>query len=149
MDLHQIKLLPSKRKKRKRVGRGESSGHGKTSGRGHHGYKSRSGSTGRRWYQGGETPLFRRIPKRGFSNAPFRKEYAIVNVGELERFPEGSEVTPELLLNERLIRKLKDGVKILGEGELTKPLTVRAHKFSKQAVEKIESVGGSAVELGK
>ncbi|CAM3497482.1 50S ribosomal protein L15 [Hydrogenibacillus schlegelii] len=144
MKLHELKPAPGSKRKRKRVGRGTSSGHGKTSGRGHKGQKARSGGGVRPGFEGGQNPLVRRVPKRGFSNAPFKKEYAIVNVESLNRFPDGAVVTPEDLLQARIIRDLKDGVKILGDGELTVRLTVRAHKFSKSAVEKIERLGGKA-----
>lgn len=147
MDLNQIKQLASERKKRKRVGRGEGSGHGKTSTKGHHGQKSRTGGRPKPQYIGGQTPFALRIPKRGFNNARFRREYAIVNVRDLEKLEEGTEITPEVLLAKGLIRDLKDGVKVLGDGELSKKLVVKAHKFSELAREKIQAQGGSAVEL--
>jgi len=126
-----------------RKGRGTGSGLGKTAGRGHKGYKARSGSGTRPGFEGGQMPLVRRIPKRGFTN-PFSKVYSLVNLKDLDRFEEGTVVTPELLKEEGLIKKLNDGVKILGDGELTKKLTVQAHKFSKSAKEKIEALGGKA-----
>lgn len=130
--------------RRKRVGRGPGSGHGKTSCRGHKGQNARSGGGVPAWFEGGQTPIYRRLPKRGFKN-PNAKEYAEVNVGTLERYFEAGEVvTPELLLERRVVRKLgKDGVKILGNGELTKSLTVKAQAFSASAVKKIEAAGGS------
>lgn len=130
-------------KPRKRVGRGMSSGHGKTSGRGHDGQNSRSGGGTRVGFEGGQMPLFRRVPKRGFTNI-FAKEYATINLDELNRFEENTVVTPELLFSEGIIKrgKAKDGVKILGDGELTVKLTVQSQKFSKSAAEKIEAAGG-------
>ena len=133
-------------KERTRVGRGVGSGLGKTSGKGHKGQKARTGGKIRRGFEGGQTPLYRRIPKRGFKNH-FRKEYAIVNVADLERFDEGTVVNQELLLTEGVIRKELDGLKVLGNGEITKKLTVVAHKFSKEAAKKIEAVGGKIEEV--
>ncbi len=131
-------------KPKKRRGRGPGSGLGKTSGRGHKGQKSRGSSKVEPWFEGGQTPLHRRLPKRGFKNFN-KKFYAVVNVKTLEeKFNEGEEVTPDVLLERGIIKKIMDGVKILGEGELTKPLRVKAHAFSKSAVEKIERVGGKA-----
>ncbi|MGO8673652.1 MAG: 50S ribosomal protein L15 [Capsulimonadaceae bacterium] len=128
--------------RRKRLGRGPGSGHGKTSGKGHKGDKAR-GNT-RPGFEGGQTPTHRRLPHfRGFK-ALFKKRFAIVNLSALERFEDGSLVTPELLLAERVINDIKDGVKILGDGELTRKLTVQAHHFSKSAQEKIEARGGAA-----
>ncbi len=128
---------------RKRVGRGMSSGHGKTSGRGHDGQNSRSGGGTRVGFEGGQMPLFRRVPKRGFTNI-FAKEYATINIEELNRFEENTVVTPELLFSEGIVKRgrAKDGVKILGDGELTVKLTVQSQKFSKSAAEKIEAAGG-------
>ena len=130
-------------KKRKRVGRGTSSGHGKTSGRGHDGQKSRSGGGVRPGFEGGQMPLIRRIPKRGFTNI-FAKEYAIINVEDLNRFEDNTLVTPELLISEGMVKrgKVVDGLKVLGDGDINKKLTVKAHKFSKTAAEKIEAAGG-------
>jgi large subunit ribosomal protein L15 len=142
MKLHDLKPeVPSK--ERKRVGRGISSGHGKTSGRGLGGQKSRSGGGVRPGFEGGQMPLMRRMPKRGFTNI-FAKEYAIINVSELNRFEEGTVITPELLIKEGLLKrgKIVDGVKILGNGSIEKKLTVKAHQFSKTAAEKIEAAGG-------
>jgi len=132
-------------KPKKRLGRGIGSGLGKTSGKGHKGQNSRSGGGVRPGFEGGQMPLFRRIPKRGFTNI-FAKEYAIVNVEELNRFPENTVVTPELLFNEGVVKKGKaiDGIKILGDGEVKIKLTVQAQKFSKTAAEKIEAAGGKA-----
>ncbi|MBO8157486.1 MAG: 50S ribosomal protein L15 [Bacillaceae bacterium] len=141
MKLHELKPAEGSRKKRNRVGRGMASGNGKTSGRGHKGQKARSGGGVRPGFEGGQTPLFQRLPKRGFTNIN-RKEYAIVNLETLNRFEEGTEITPELLLETGVISKLKSGVKILGNGKLEKKLTVKAHKFSASAKEAIEAAGG-------
>ncbi len=142
MKLHELKPAEGSRHARKRVGRGIGSGLGKTSGRGHKGQNARSGGGVRPGFEGGQTPLFQRLPKRGFYNFN-RKEYAIVNLDQLNQFEDGTEVTPELLLETRVIRKLKSGVKILGKGTVEKKLTVKAHKFSKSAQEAIESAGGN------
>lgn len=141
MELHTLTPKPGSRKDRKRVGRGPGSGNGKTAGRGHKGQGSRSGTKQKRNFEGGQMPLVRRLPKRGFTNI-FRTEYVIVNVGQLDRFPAGSEVTPELLLAEGVISKPGDGLKVLGDGNLKIALTVKAHKFSKKALEVIEAAGG-------
>jgi large subunit ribosomal protein L15 len=148
MELHTLSPKPGSRKDRKRVGRGPGSGNGKTAGRGHKGQLSRSGHTHRRNFEGGQMPLIRRLPKRGFTNI-FRKEFVIVNVGQLERFPAGSEITPDVLLAEGVVSQLRNGVKILGDGTLSRKLTVRAHKFSKKAQELIEAVGGSCEVIGQ
>lgn len=143
MKLHELKPAEGSRKNRKRLGRGMASGHGKTSGRGHKGQNARSGGGVRPGFEGGQNPIYRRLPKRGFHN-PNRKEYAIINLDTLNRFAEGTEVTPELLQQNGLIKDLKSGLKILGDGELSTKLTVKAHKFSKTAQEKITAVGGTA-----
>lgn len=143
MKLHEMKYTEGSRKSRNRVGRGPGSGNGKTAGRGQKGQGSRSGGGVRLGFEGGQTPLARRLPKRGFTNFT-RKEYAIVNVESLNRFENGTEVTPELLIETKLVRKELDGIKILGQGELEKTLTVKAHKFSKSAVAVIEQAGGKA-----
>jgi large subunit ribosomal protein L15 len=148
MELHNLSPKPGSTKQRKRVGRGPGSGSGKTAGRGHKGQLSRSGYTRRRNFEGGQMPLIRRLPKRGFTNI-FRKDLVIVNVGQLERFPAGSEVTPEVMLAEGLIRVLADGVKVLGDGTLTVKLKVRAHKFSRKAQQAIEAAGGACEVMGK
>ena len=148
MELHNLSPKAGSRKDRKRVGRGPGSGNGKTAGRGHKGQLSRSGHTHRRNFEGGQMPLVRRLPKRGFTNI-FRKDFVIVNVGQLERFPAGSEITPDVLLAEGVVSQLRDGVKILGDGTLSRKLTVRAHKFSKKAQELIEAVGGSCEVIGQ
>lgn len=126
------------------MGRGISSGLGKTSGRGQKGQGARSGGTKGAAFEGGQMPLHRRLPKRGFNNRAHATEYATVNVSALSRFASGETVTPELLLESGVLSKLKDGVKILGDGELNVALTVKAHRFSKGAVEKIEAAGGKA-----
>ena len=128
---------------RKRVGRGPGSGTGKTSGKGHKGQNARSGGGVRPGFEGGQLPLFRRLSKRGFNNYNFRTVYATVNVGDLERFEEGTTVTKELLIEVGLVKKELDGIKVLGNGELTKKLTVKADKFSSTAKAKIENVGGT------
>ena len=130
-------------KTRKRVGRGAGSGLGKTSGKGHKGQNARSGGGVRPGFEGGQLPLFRRLSKRGFNNYNFRTVYATVNVGDLERFEEGTTVTKELLIEVGLVKKELDGIKVLGNGELTKKLTVKADKFSSTAKAKIENVGGT------
>ncbi|WP_461201274.1 50S ribosomal protein L15 [Anoxybacillus sp. TBDG-1] len=142
MKLHELQPAPGSRKERNRVGRGIGSGNGKTSGKGHKGQNARSGGGVRIGFEGGQTPLFRRLPKRGFTNI-HRKEYAIVNLEALNRFEDGTEVTPELLLETGVVSKLKAGIKVLGNGELTKKLTVKAHKFSTSAKEAIEAAGGT------
>lgn len=131
-------------KKNKRVGRGPGSGHGKTSCRGGKGQTARSGGSIPPHFEGGQMPLSRRIPKRGFRNALFKKEYEIVNVETLNIFEAGTVVTPELLIQFNVVKGDKDGIKILGDGDLSINLTVKAHKFSKSAVEKIEKSGGKA-----
>ncbi|UOF91912.1 50S ribosomal protein L15 [Fodinisporobacter ferrooxydans] len=143
MQLHELKPAEGSKHTRKRVGRGIGSGHGKTSTRGHKGQNARSGGGVRAGFEGGQTPLFRRLPKRGFNNTVFATEFAIVNLNQLNKFEAGAVVTPELLLEKRVIRKALDGVKILGQGELAVSLTVRANAFSKSAVEKIQAAGGT------
>lgn len=143
MKLHELKPAEGSRKVRNRVGRGIGSGNGKTAGKGHKGQNARSGGGVRLGFEGGQTPLFRRLPKRGFTNIN-RKEFAIVNLSTLNRFEDGTEVTPELLLETGVISKLNDGVKVLASGAVEKKLTVKAHKFSSSAKEAIEAAGGSA-----
>jgi large subunit ribosomal protein L15 len=140
----EITSIAGKHKARRRVGRGTGTGRGKTCGRGHKGSLSRSGATSVSLYEGGQMPLFRRLPKRGFSNFKFETRYKIVNVSQLERFDEGATVGVEQLSNAGLIDSLKNKVKILGDGELTKRLQVMAHKFSKTAEQKIVASGGTA-----
>lgn len=141
MKLHELKAVKGARKSPKRVGRGTGSGLGTTAGRGNKGQKARSGGGVRPGFEGGQMPLTRRLPKVGFTNI-FAKEYAEVNVSALERFDDGTEVTPELLKKSGVIKNLKDGVKVLGDGQLTKSLVVKAHKFTRSAQEKIEAAGG-------
>ena len=137
-------LMPSVPKKsRKRVGRGESSGLGRTCGKGANGQKSRSGKGVKPYFEGGQMPLYRRVPKRGFSNALFKKEYAIITLDLLNRFEDGAEVTPEMLIENGLVRDLKDGIKVLGNGTLDKKVAVKAHKVSASAKAAIEAKGGS------
>ncbi|MFD1850687.1 50S ribosomal protein L15 [Oceanobacillus bengalensis] len=141
MKLHELKAAEGSRKNRNRFGRGMSSGNGKTSGRGHKGQNSRSGGGVRPGFEGGQMPLFQRLPKRGFTNIN-RKEYAIVNIETLNRFEEGTDITPELLLETGVVSKLNAGIKVLGNGAIEKKLTVKAHKFSASAKEAIEAAGG-------
>ncbi|WP_040953106.1 50S ribosomal protein L15 [Gorillibacterium massiliense] len=141
MKIHELTPAPGSTSARKRVGRGIGSGTGKTSGKGHKGQKARSGGGVRPGFEGGQNPLFRRLPKRGFKNVN-RKEYAIVNLDDLNRFEEGTEITPIVLVETGVIKDVKDGIKILGNGELTVKLTVKANKFSQSAIEKIQSAGG-------
>ncbi|MDQ0247631.1 50S ribosomal protein L15 [Priestia abyssalis] len=141
MKLHELKPAEGSRKERNRVGRGIGSGNGKTSGKGHKGQNARSGGGVRPGFEGGQTPLFRRLPKRGFTNIN-RKDFAIVNVDTLNRFEDGTEVTPELLIETGVVSNAKDGIKILGKGTLSKKLTVKANKFSSTAKEAIEAAGG-------
>jgi len=146
MRLHDLKPAPGSRKSKKRVGRGPGSGHGKTCGRGMKGQKARAGDSIPPYFEGGQMSLVHKIPKRGFKNI-FKKVYAIVNVGDLERFEDGTVVTPDLLRQVRLIKGRYDGVKILGDGELSRRLEVHAHKFSKSAEEKIKTAGGKVVVI--
>ena len=142
MKLNELSASPEA-KKRKRVGRGPGSGMGKTSTRGEKGQKARSGASISAWFQGGQTPLYRRIPKRGFNNARFETRYATINVSDLDKFfNDGDVVTPEALKEKGIVKKQLDGVKVLGSGELSKKLTVKATRFSQVAITKIESAGG-------
>lgn len=143
MKLHELSPNPGSTKEIKRIGRGHGSGQGKTAGKGHKGQKARSGGGVRPGFEGGQTALARRIPKRGFNNI-FATEYAVVNVADLDRFVDGTVVDAELLIASGLIKKELDGVKVLGNGELTKNLTVKAAAFSASAKEKIEKAGGKA-----
>ena len=146
MELSNLKPKKGARHAKKRVGRGPGSGHGKTSGRGEKGQKSRSGYSGKRGFEGGQMPLHRRLPKRGFTNI-FKKDYAVVNVSDLERFDNGASVDEAMLRQAGLVKGSHDGVKVLGDGELSKKLTVSATKFSKSAREIIEKAGGSCQEI--
>ena len=146
MNLSELRPAEGSRKKRKRIGRGPGSGWGKTSGRGEKGQKSRSGYSSRVGFEGGQMPLNRRVPKRGFHNL-FRTEYATINIGRLAEL-EGSSFSAESLMQAGVIRKLKAGLKILGDGELGRAITVEAHKFTAQAKQKIEAAGGKVVWIG-
>lgn len=147
MKLHELKYTEGSKKNRKRVGRGTGSGYGLTAGRGENGQKSRSGGNIRQGFEGGQNPLYRRLPKRGFSNAPFKKEFATINIDRFNKFNDGDVVTVEMLVELGMISNVKDGVKILGNGQLDKKLTIKAHKFSKTAVAAIEAKGGSVEVL--
>jgi large subunit ribosomal protein L15 len=146
MELSNLKPKKGARHAKKRVGRGPGSGHGKTSGRGEKGQKSRSGYSGKRGFEGGQMPLHRRLPKRGFTNI-FKKDYAVVNVSDLERFDNGASIDEAMLRQAGLVKGSHDGVKVLGDGELSKKLTVSATKFSKSAKEIIEKAGGTVQEI--
>ena len=143
MKIHELTPAPDSNKEVKRVGRGHGSGNGKTAGEGHKGQNARSGGGVRIGFEGGQMPLARRIPKRGFNNI-FATKYAVVNVSDLNKFKEDTVVDTELLIASGLVKKVNDGVKILGNGELTAKLTVKAAKFSQSAIEKIEKAGGKA-----
>lgn len=143
MDLNTLKPALGSVKNRKRIGRGAGSGHGKTATKGHKGQKARSGGVKPAGFEGGQMPLQRRIPKRGFTNI-FRKEYAVVNLSDLAKMAGSDPITPEVLKQKGLIKDMKAGVKVLGMGELTTKLTVHAHKFSKSALDKIQAAGGKA-----
>lgn len=144
MKLNELKYNEGSKKDIKRLGRGSSSGTGKTSGKGHKGQNARSGGGVRPGFEGGQLPLYRRLPKRGFSNAMFKTSYAVINVSDLNMFEEGTEVTPELLKEMGIIKKELSGIKVLGNGSVEKKLTVRANKFSNVAKQKIEAAGGKA-----
>ena len=146
MKLHELEKNAGATQKRKIVGRGRGSGLGKTSGKGHKGQNARSGGGVRAVFEGGQTPLYRRLPKRGFNNARFETVYAVINVSDLNRFENGTVVSPALLKEVGLVKNQLDGIKVLGNGELTKKLTIQANKFSKTAVEKIEK-SGSKIEV--
>jgi large subunit ribosomal protein L15 len=146
MNLTGLKPPAGQKHSKKRVGRGMGSGLGKTSGRGHKGARAISGYSMMRGFEGGQMPLHRRLPKRGFTNI-FKKEFAIVNLGDLEKL-EGSAFTPDVLLERGVIKKLGDGLKVLGTGELTRAIEVSAHAFSKAAMEKIQAAGGKAEVIG-
>ncbi len=144
MKLHTMSRPEGAIQTRKRVGRGAGSGLGKTSGKGHKGQNARSGGGVRPGFEGGQLPLFRRLPKRGFSNAPFKKEYAVINLSDLNKFENDAVVTPELLKEMGVVKNSLSGIKVLGNGTLEKKLVVRAHKFSNKAKEEIEKLGGKA-----
>lgn len=144
MKLHELRPSEGSTKSKKRVGRGSGSGLGTTSGRGNNGQNARSGGGVRPGFEGGQMPLFRRLPKRGFNNAKFTKSWTIVNIEDLNIFEAGAVITPEVLLECGLLRKMQYGLKVLGDGELTKAITIKAHKFTQSAIEKIEAAGGKA-----
>ena len=141
MKLHELEKNIGATHKRKIVGRGRGSGLGKTSGKGHKGQNARSGGGVRAIFEGGQTPLYRRLPKRGFNNYEFATKYAVINLSDLNRFEDGTVVSPALLKEVGLVKKQLDGIKVLGNGILEKKLTIQAHKFSKTALEKIEASG--------
>ena len=143
MQIHDVTARGNNHDKRKRVGRGVGSGKGKTAGKGHNGQRSRSGDLPRIGFEGGQMPLFRRMPKRGFTNARFRKHYTLVNIESLEAFDAGEVVDLTAVLDKGLARKTGDMLKVLGQGDLSKELTIKAHKFSKSAQSKIESACGT------
>jgi large subunit ribosomal protein L15 len=145
MKLSNLKTRPGSKHRTKRLGCGESSGHGKTSGKGHKGQKARSGGSIRLGFEGGQMPLIRRVPKRGFNNNAFKTRYAIVNLADLERFESGAQIDEKFLREQGLVRGQVEGVKILGNGELTKKLTITASKASSGAQEKIKKAGGTIV----
>ena len=142
MKLNELVKSPET-KARKRLGRGPGSGQGKTAGKGEKGQKARSGVSIKPWFEGGQTPFYRRVPKRGFNNAQFRTEYAIINLSDLNRFEDGTDVTPELLIETGIIKKPLAGIKVLANGKLEKKVNVKAHRFSSKAVTKIEEIGGT------
>jgi len=144
MRIEELQPAKGSRKGNRRVGRGVGSGLGKTSGKGHKGQKARSGGTKGAGFEGGQMPLQRRLPKRGFTNYPFSKEYAIINLKDLTRIEDLNVVTPEALYERGIVKDIKDGLKILGQGEITKPLTIKANAFSAAALKKIAGAGGKA-----
>ena len=144
MKLHELEKNIGATHAKKRAGRGSGSGLGKTSGRGQKGQKARSGGSINPVFEGGQLPLYRRLPKRGFSNYPFKKEYAVINLSDLNVFEDGTVVTPALLKERGIVKKQLSGIKVLGEGQLEKKLTVQAHKFSKSAIDNINESGSKA-----
>ena len=144
MKLHELEKNIGATHAKRRVGRGSGSALGKTSGRGQKGQKARSGGSINPVFEGGQLPLYRRLPKRGFSNYPFKKEYAVINLSDLNVFEDGTVVTPALLKERGIVKKQLSGIKVLGEGQLEKKLTVQAHKFSKSAIDKINESGSKA-----
>lgn len=142
LELHNLRPAKGANRKSKRIGRGVGSGSGKTAGRGHKGQKSRSGYSSRPGFEGGQMPLYRRLPKRGFTNI-FAKRFVVLNVRDLNRYEDGSTVSPEHLVESGYVKRMHDGLRILGNGELKKKLTVKAHHFSESARQKIEKAGGT------
>jgi len=147
MKINELRPNEGATHKKIRVGRGPGSGKGKTAGRGHKGQKSRSGYSRRFGFEGGQMPLIRRLPKRGFSNYPFKKEYVGINLTMLALFENQDVITVEDFIKKGIVKNIKDGIKILGNGEINRPVTVKAHKFSKSAREKIEKAGGKCEVL--
>lgn len=147
MKIEELAPADGSTKKAKRIGRGRGSGHGKTATKGHKGQKARSGGPKGPAFEGGQTPLQRRLPKKGFKNRPFKKEYAVINLETLAKIGGSDTITPELLLEKKIIKDIKDGLKVLGTGTIGKPLTVKAHAFSASAAEKIAAAGGTAEVL--
>jgi len=144
MRIEDLKPSEGSKKEKKRVGRGPGSGHGKTSCRGHKGQKARSGGAKGAGFEGGQMPLQRRLPKRGFKNYPFSKEYAVINLKDLSRIEDADTITPDLLLERGIIKDIKDGLKVLGDGEITRPVTIKAHAFSSAVLKKINAAGARA-----
>lgn len=144
MKLHELKKNPGATHSKKIVGRGPGSGLGKTSGKGHKGQNARSGGGVNPVFEGGQLPLYRRLPKRGFSNAKFKTEYAVINVSDLDKFEEGTVITPELLKEVGMVKKQLAGIKVLGNGKITKKVTIRAHRFTSSALRKLEESGSKA-----
>lgn len=144
MKLHELEKNPGAKQDKRRVGRGPGSGLGKTCGKGHKGQNARSGGGVKATFEGGQLPLYRRLPKRGFTNAKFKVEYAVINLSDLNRFEDGTTVTPALLKETGLVKKQLAGIKVLGNGELEKKLTIQANKFTASAIEKIEKSGSKA-----
>jgi len=142
MRIEDLRPAEGSRKRKKRVGRGPGSGHGKTATRGHKGQKSRSGAGKGAGFEGGQMPMQRRLPKRGFKNYPFKLDFAIVNLRDIAKIEGVEEITPELMMDKGLIKKIKDGVKVLGDGEMSRAVTVKAHAFSESARTKIAAAGG-------
>ncbi len=147
MKIENLSPAPGSKKKPKRIGRGMGSGHGKTATKGHKGQKARSGGNKGPGFEGGQTPLQRRLPKRGFKNRPFKKEYAIVNLDDIAKLVDIDTVTPEILIKRKIVRELKDGLKVLGDGDITRPVMIKAHAFSASAVSKITAAGGKSEVL--
>ena len=144
MKIQDLTPAPGSTKKPKRVGRGMGSGHGRTATKGHKGQKARSGGTKGPSFEGGQTPLQRRLPKRGFKNYPFKVEYAVLNLSDLDKLAGVDVITPEILIEKKVVKNPKFGIKILGGGSISRPVTVEAHAFSESAIEKIKAAGGKA-----
>ncbi len=142
MKISELRPAEGSRKRKKRVGRGPGSGHGKTACRGHKGQKSRSGGGVSPGFEGGQMPLHRRLPKRGFKNEPFKKVFAIINLKSLDKVKDVDVITPDILMERGIIKNLKDGLKVLGDGEIDRAITIKAHAFSETARKKIEQAGG-------